>query len=147
MKTFKAKHNKSFYKDTDAWINAVYRNNKAVIDKELSGGEKGPKSTFKQIINEYIAEGKSPTKAMSTLARSTIFTPEAERIKNNFWSGLKGDADAYKEFRELSKEKGRYTKFDQSKLKWNKADKAYTYNGVIIISFKNSPLGISVRHI
>ena len=36
MRTFKAKKNKGAYKSTDHWIEAVYRNNKTVIDKELS---------------------------------------------------------------------------------------------------------------
>lgn len=147
MNNFKAKKAKNKYKSTDAWLNAVYRNNKAVIDKELSGTKVGPKGTFKKIVREYMETGLSPTKAVSALARSTTFTPKTERMRNNLWSGLKGDKAAYKEFRELTKEKGKYTKFDRDQLVYDKSQKLYIYGGVITISFKNSPFGIEVAHV
>lgn len=146
MKTFKAKHNKGYYKSTDAWIDAVYRNNKTVIDLKLSKAGK-PKAVFKQIINEYMEEGLTPTKAMSTLAKSTIFTPEVERLHNNMMSGLKGDRAAYKTFRELTKEHGRYAKFDPEKIKWHKDEGVYVYDGSVVISFQNSPFGVNVRRV
>lgn len=147
MKTFKAKKAKNKYKNTDAWLNAIYRNNKDVIDKELGGTKLGAKRTFKKIVQEYMAEGLTPTKAVNALARSTTFTPKAERMLNNVWSGLKGDKAAYKEFRELTKEKGKYTKFDRDKMVWDKSQSLYVYAGVITISFKNSPYGIEVAHV
>lgn len=146
MKTFKAKHKKSFYKDTDKWIDAIYRNNKATIDAELAFAGT-PKKVFKQMVKENIAEGMSPTKAVSTIARSTLFTPEVERLRNNMRSGLKADKGAYKKFRELTKERGKYTKFDPNKLHWDSTDKVYIYSGQIIISFQNSPYGVDVWHI
>lgn len=148
MKDFKAKHNKSYYKNTNAWIDAVYRNNKEVIDKELSSfGLKSPKSIFKQMVNEYIESGVSATKAVKTIARSTLFTPVEERIRSNFYSGLKGDRDSYKKFREFTKEKGKYSKYDPNKLVWDKDNKVYIYNSSVIISFQNSPYGVSVRSV
>jgi len=144
MKTFKAKHNKGYYKNTDAWIDAVYRNNKTVIDANLTLAGKSPKATFKQIIKEYINEGVKPTQAMKTLARSTVFTSRQERLKANLWSGLKGDKAAYKEFRELTKEKGKYTAFDPDKLVWDRTNNVYTYNNLLKIGFQNSPYGIEV---
>ena len=143
MRTFKAKQPKSKYKSTETWIEAVYRNNKVVIDAELAKYG-APKKVFKQIIKEHIEEGLSPTKAMQTLARSTIFTPEKERLQSNMWAGLKGDKDAYKLFRELTKEKGKYTKFDPNKLVWDKTDHVYKY-GNVVVSFQNSPFGVMVR--
>lgn len=145
MKTFKAKHKKGFYKSKDAWLDAVYRSNKETIDKELGFDGKSGKKIFKQMVNEYISEGMSPTKAVKTIARSTIFTTTKERLINNFYEGLKGDKEAYKAFRELTKEKGRYTKFDTEKLVWNAEDRTYIYNSMVIISFQNSPYGVSVR--
>ena len=146
MKTFKAKHNKGFYKTTESWIDAVYRNNKEVINKELSWAG-SPKKIFKQMVNEYITEGASPTKAMSTLAKSTIFTPASERFKNNALSALKSDKSAYKQFRELTKLHGRYTAFDETKLKWDKSEGVYTYDDSIVISFNNSPYGVEVKRV
>lgn len=146
MKTFKAKHNKGFYKNTNTWIEAVYRNNKEIIDEKLASTG-SPKATFKQMVKEYISEGMTPTKAVKTIARSTLFTSEVERIRNNFYQGLTGDQGAYKAFRELTKEKGRYTKFDQEKLKWNKLEHYYVYANTVIISFQNSPFGVNVRRV
>lgn len=142
MKTFKAKKAKNKYKSTDKWLDAVYRNNKSTIDKELAFAGK-PKSVFKKMVQEYMDEGMSPTKAVSTIARSTLFTSEKERLQNNFYEGLKGDKAAYKTFRELTKDKGKYSKFDIEKLNWDKADKVYKYDNVVI-SFQNSPYGILV---
>lgn len=144
MRTFKAKKNKGAYKSTDHWIEAVYRNNKTVIDKELSFAGT-PKKVFKQMVKENIAEGMSPTKAVSTIARSTLFTSETERLRNNMLSGLRGDKDAFKAFRELTKERGKYAKFDPKKLHWDATDKVYIYGGNIVISFQNSPYGVTVR--
>lgn len=146
MTTFKAKKKKSAYKSTDHWIDAVYRNNKALIDKELAFAG-NPKKVFKQMVKENIAEGMSPTKAVSTIARSTLFTSEAERLRNNMLSGLRADRGAFRSFRELTKEKGKYAKFDPSKLHWDSTDKVYVYGGNIVISFQNSPYGVIVRHI
>lgn len=146
MKTFKAKKNKGAYKNTDRWIDAVYRNNKAVIDKELSFAG-NPKRVFKQMVKENIAEGLTPTKAVSTIARSTLFTNEKERLRENMLSGLRSDKGAFRAFRELTKERGRYAKFDPAKLHWDATDKVYLYGGNVIISFQNSPYGVIVRHV
>ena len=97
------------------------------------------------MIKEYMSEGLSPTKAVSTIARSTIFTSTKERLIDNFYKGLKSDLEAYKTFKELIKEKGKYTKFDTEKLSWNPQDKTYIYGDSVIISFQNSPYGVNVR--
>ena len=146
MRTFKAKKNKGAYKSTDHWIDAVYRNNKTVINSELSFAG-NPKKVFKQMVKENIAEGMSPTKAVSTIARSTLFTPETERLRNNMLSGLRSDKGVFRAFRELTKEHGRYTKFDPNKLHWDSTDKVYVYGGSLIISFQNSPYGVDIRRV
>ena len=144
MKTFKAKHNKGWYKSTEKWLDAVYRNNESVIRKELGFTGK-PKAVFKQMVHEYMEEGMSPTKAVNTIARSTIFTSESERLRNNAYQGLKSDKAMYQRFRELTKERGKYARFDESKLKWDKKEGYYVYNNSVIISFQNSPFGVLVR--
>lgn len=146
MKTLKAKKSKKAYKNTESWLDAVYRNNKDVINRELSFAG-NPKKVFKQMVRENMAEGMSPTKAVSTVARSTLFTSEEERLRENMLSGLRGDREAFRAFRELTKEHGRYTKFDPSKLSWDATDKVYVYNQNIVISFQNSPYGVNVRRV
>lgn len=163
MRDFKALRPMGSYKDTNAWIDAVYRNNKTIIDQELTFNEEKkeklikrgininlaskPQTIFKQMAKEYIKEGISPTKAIKTIARSTIFTPVSERLNRNAMAGLRKDKNAYKLFRELSKESGKYAAIDKSKLRWDASSETYVYDDKIIINYRNSPLGIEVSKI
>jgi hypothetical protein len=146
MKNFnKANKPRSAYKDTNAWLNSVYKNNKEIIDEKLSGRNVSPKTLFKRLVKEQIEQDKNtPTQALKTIARSRLFTEAKEMFREHAWSGLAEDPKAYKRFRELTKEKGRYTKFDPNKLVWNKRDGVYVYNDEIVISFQNSPKGTFV---
>ena len=96
----RAKKAKYKYKNTDAWLNAVYRNNKTLIDEKLPAGPgQSSKATFKQWVNAYRAEGNSPVKALRTLSKSEIFTDRATRLKENFLKSLKQDKEAWQTFR------------------------------------------------
>lgn len=141
MKDFKAKYRRNHYKSNGTYIRAVYQNNKIVIDKEL-GDIGNPYKVFKQQIVEYMQQGKSLEEGIQTIARSTIFTTEKERLHENFWSGLKAFKEEYKQFKELTKEKGRYTKLDDSKLVWDRNARGYVYDNKILITYENSPFGI-----
>lgn len=143
----KAKKGKSKYKNTDTWLDAVYRNNKEFIDEKLknvSVPKLSKRTIFKDIVKEYSDQGLSPLKALKTASNSEIFTSKMERLHNNAFSALKADKDAYKTFRELTKEHGRFTKMDETKLKWENG--VYIYEN-IMISFQNSPYGIRVGRI
>lgn len=146
QKLLKAKHPRSFYKSTDAWLDAVWRNNEERIRAAYEGIAK-PKASFKSSMKTYIEQGLSPHEAMSTLVKSTIFTPARERFIDNARKGLRGDKAAYKAFRDMTREKGRFTKFDPSLMRWDKKEKVYVYNNQVIISFKNSPERVEVRAI
>lgn len=146
----RAKQNKSKYKDTNSWLNAVYRNNKEYIDNKLSNtwgvksGKYTPKSTFKQLVKEYMQDGLSPKKALDTLSKTTIFVEVGERLRSNAYQGIVSDKEAFKQFRELTKEKGKYTKIDMSLFEYDKKDKTYIYNKTIGIRFDNSPFEIKI---
>lgn len=146
QKLLKAKRPRSFYKSTDAWLDAVWRNNEERIRAAYEGIKK-PKASFKSSMKQYMKQGLSPAEAMSTLVKSTIFTPARERFIDNASKGLRGDKAAYKAFRDLTREKGRFTKFDPSLMRWDKKEKIYIYNNQVIISFKNSPERVEVRPI
>ena len=167
MKDFKAKHPYSYYKSPDHYYEAVWRNNKDYITEALDYGQRGsPKQHFIKMVKEYVEDdGLSPTKAMKAVARSTVFTSEVERIKTNAFGGLKSYQMEYKDFRELTKVRGRYTKIDPERLKWKYDESTREYAArrgrgtrreghyeyttedgrTIIISFSNSPYGVSVR--
>lgn len=154
MKTLAAKKKKGAYKNTDAWLEAIYRNNKATIESALQGTKIGAKKTFKNIFKELVKEGVTPVKAINTIARSTLFTSREERLKQNFYTGLKADEHgAYKRFRELTKNvQGKYTKFDPNKLRYDSHSKGYIYeaeNGrqVGIFYPADSKTGIIVRYV
>ena len=143
----RARKGKSRYKNTDKWLDAVYRNNKTLIDeklKDVSVPKLSKRTIFKDIVKEYTEQGLSPVKALNKASNSEIFTSKTERLHSNAFSALKADKDAYKTFRELTKEHGRFTKMDETKLKWENG--VYIY-GNIMISFQNSPYGISVGRI
>lgn len=147
MKNFKIPKAPGKYPNTNAFLNAVYKANKSVIDTAFDNEAGGPKKTFKNTVKEYLTDKKHPLNvkdALKTIARSTRFTSEVERFKENAWQGIVSDKFVYKRFRELTKEKGRYTKFDPDKLVWSKADKGYIYNDKFLIKFGGYPNDVKI---
>ena len=143
----KALKNKSKYKNTSTWLDAVYRNNKELIDSKLeTTGNTSKKQVFKKLVNEYMSEGFSPTQAVKKLEKSTVFTDVKDRLKQNAYTAIKSDKEAYKEFRELTKNKGRYSKVELDKFQYDKDTGNYIY-GNIMISFSNSPYTINFNTI
>ena len=139
----KALKNKSKYKNTSTWLDAVYRNNKELIDSKVeTTGNTSKRQVFKKLVNEYIEEGYSPTQAVKKLEKSTIFTDVKDRLKQNAYTAIKNDKEAYKEFRELTKNKGRYSKVELDKFQYDKDTGNYIYEN-IAISFSNSPYTIN----
>ena len=139
----KALKNKGKYKNTNTWLDAVYRNNKELIDSKLeTTGNTSKKQVFKKLVNEYMSEGYSPTQAVKKLEKSTVFTDVKDRLKQNAYTAIKNDKEAYKEFRELTKNKGRYSKVELDKFQYDKDTGNYVY-GNIVISFSNSPYTIN----
>ena len=144
MKTFEdAPHPRRYYKNDDAYIDAIYRKNKEIIDRKLSDvGTGRPKALFKTLVKEYIEEGKTPRQSASIVGRSELFVPRAERLGSNAFSALRKDPTSWKAFSSLRSkrdERGRFTKIDTTKLTWDKKQKVYVYNNEVVISFKNSP--------
>lgn len=138
----RAKKAKYKYKNTDAWLNAVYRNNKALIDEKLPAGPgQSSKATFKQWVNAYRAEGKSPVKALRTLSKSEIFTDRATRLKENFLKSLKQDKEAWQTFRRAV---GWNKKITIDKLTYDYSEHSYKYEDTDVVVYRNpSPKGLS----
>lgn len=139
----RAKKSKSKYKNTDRWIDAVYRANKEFIDERLenlTNPKQSKKTVFKNLVNEYIEEGLAPVKALNTLSKTTIFTDVKDRLHSNVLTALKNE-NLDKEFRKLA---GWRNKFDPNKLVWNKDEKFYVYDNKVTINFKNSPYSIEL---
>ena len=162
MQTFKALKPKSKYKNELAWLKAVYRNNKAIIDAKMSEvNTKEPTSNYMKFKSEVLAykpyvKNKDIELASTALARSERFTEESERLKTNAINAIRTDIDKsnWKLFRELTKDKnGRYTKVDIENLEYQ-GNNTYFYknysnmvNGepdIIVIAFENSPETIEI---
>lgn len=137
----KALKNKGKYKSTTAWLDAVYRNNREFIDSKLvvTNPRASKKTVFKQLVQEYMDEGMSPTKALNTLSKTTVFTSEAERFRSNVLKAIKEEKETYKQFRKMV---GWKVKIDDSKFVYDKEQHIYIYDGRITVDFRNSPYEI-----
>ena len=152
MRKLEAKKDKGRYKSTSHWLDAVYRNNKELIDNKLKDVKTTNKRrVFKNLVleqsgirfkgsltnkelNFQLNKVKNPTKALKKLSRSDVFSSYKERAQENAYKALK-EYKAINKIRQLSGEKG---KFDPSKLEWNRKENAYRY-GDVFVSFVLSP--------
>jgi hypothetical protein len=149
---------KSKYKDLNRYLDAVYRANKELIDEKILNEEElelasnrdilakqNKKTLFKTYIKEYMDEGYTVDQALKKASYSRVFTEYVELAQENTLEGLKEYKEAYKQFRELTKVNGRYTKIDINKFSYI-GNNEYSY-GDIIVSFKNSPKRVVVRKV
>ena len=146
----KAKKPRNRYKSANSWLDAVYRNNKSFIDDKLPDTETktSKKTLFKRIIKDYVEEDNLTYKrAVNVASRSTTFTEVKERMVSNAYKALKKDEAAYREFREATKEKGRYTKINFEEFVWDKDSKSYVYGKKLRVYFRNSPKDVVVEEI
>lgn len=141
----RAKHGRKHYKTNDSYLNAVYRNNKAIIDDKLADiGVEGisPLKQFKNNVYEtqrnLKRKGKTSTitRAMNVFTESRDFTPVEEHFSENAVRGLR----RFKAIEKLYTLTGKA--FDASKLKYV-GDKAYSYRGYVIM-FDDSPVSINI---
>lgn len=139
----RAKRKKSSYKNDNTWLRAVYRNNKTEIDEKLKFiGEKNKFKIFKQLVeDEKKIKGLSTYQAVNRLSRTEVFKTKSERFNENAWKGLRGNKEAFKQFRQSI---GWKNKIDESKLVYNYNEKAYIYDNKVKIMFQQSPPKIEI---
>lgn len=150
---FRAKKAFNKYKDANAWLDAVYRNNKKKIDAAYAviPSPLSKKTLFKNNVREYVKRGtaQSIPEALSKLERTTIFMSKSQIMYRNAIEGMKRKfPKQYKLFRELTKDwNGRYTTIDPNKLSWDKYSKVYIYDAPrrkIALNYKLSPERLDV---
>ena len=146
----KSSRKRSSYKSTEHWLDAVYRKNRSEIDKALDG-VKNKKASFKQLVKGYMEEGLSPERSLKALERSTIFTPEVTRFRNNLVEAMKTHG-RYQEFRNMTRGfKGRFEKINLNNFRYDAKNNVYTYTtvlgDVIVIRFDNSPEDIILEYL
>jgi hypothetical protein len=146
----KSSRKRSSYKSTEHWLDAVYRKNRSEIDKALEG-VKNKRASFKQLVKGYMEEGLSPERSLKALERSTIFTPEVTRFRNNLVEAMKTHG-RYQEFRNMTRGfKGRFEKINLNNFRYDAKNNVYTYTtvlgDVIVIRFDNSPEDIILEYL
>lgn len=157
MRKLEAKRDKVRYKSTSHWLDAVYRNNKELIDNKLKdvkttnkrrvfknlvleqSGTRFKGSLTNKELNFELNKIKNPTKALKKLSRSDIFSSYKERAQENVYKFLK-EEKSIKTIKDLI---GKREKFDPGKLEWNYKDKVYEYKEVYI-DISNSPKGVKI---
>lgn len=153
---FKVLKYKKAYKNLDKYLDSIYRANKDLINDNIITDEElklasnkdilkrqSKKKLFKEAVKEYMDEGYRVDEALKKLSNSRVFTEYVETAQENTLDALREYKDAWRRFRELTKEKGRYTKIDPNRLVYI-GNNEYSY-GDVIISFRNSPKEVIVR--
>ncbi len=154
----KASKTRSKYATNDAFLNAVYRKNKAYIDSHIDPElltKHSPKSVFKFLIKDQMQytnpkTGKKYTaiQAIKRVSNSKEMNPtftSSDIYHSNFENLLRKDKNVFKQFRNLTRDKGKYTAYDYRKLAFNGYYKingtnsaVYKYDDFYIIE-KKSP--------
>lgn len=133
------------YPSEESYLGAIYETNRIKIAEAIPGLSKEQFVANVQANKEYA--GVSVSKALDILGRSVSFTPEAERFGDNVMKAMK-HYGVYQKFREFTKdEKGRYTRYDPTKMKYNRSDNSYVYDKKVKIYFDESPKSIVLQKI
>lgn len=151
------------------WLNEAYESNKEMIDKVYANisSVKTGKGTTKEAFITEVGErvyGKDFTEmnvdfgkisredflrvrgAFDEISRGGDFTPTQVRTIRNI-SGMKSNLgkNALYDLQNLTRTKGRFSKFEYNKMKWNKEEGVWIYDSRIIIDFRNSPVEVVLR--
>lgn len=134
------------------YAKSIYKANQGFFQgREFTGRAEGTPRTFKAFYDEFRARkeafGLSDSESVLNSVRSRYMSG-AEVWRQNAIKGLK-EAGKWKEFREMTKKGGRYQRFDISKLEYNQASDAFSYDGVVNFRFgrssdKGSPLQLTM---
>lgn len=127
----------------DQYLKSVYyRNRKAII--EVFGRTKTLQKFKNAVEARKVMFGLDTKEALKKLSNTEAFTPKTDRFFDNLESGLK-EYNKLKEFKNyIRDEKGRFSKYDRDKLKWDKELKMYVYDDKVYIDVKNSPKEIDI---
>lgn len=102
---------KKFYKNENAWLNAVYRKNKELIDFSYpSTNGESSKIIFKKQVKQYKSKGYKAYKAVQMTTKTSAFmsknSPESYKLfTQNFYKGLISDRRGKAAFLKMTGEK------------------------------------------
>ena len=158
----RARKRRTKYKSLNSWIDAVYRKNKAYIDKNINEKwlevHRDSKAAFKALVKEKLAEVNPKTGKNYTPSEAVLKVENSKDLHrdwtsrdvtaNNFRQVFKKDKELSKKFKDLTRENGRYTSFDPKKFDWegwysqnNKTKAVYKYGDIYIIESQSPDKG------
>lgn len=119
---------------------AVYYNNPIIAQKGYDA------ETFANQAAAYATTFEADAeKAVQLISNTTTFTPYAERAADNFIKAAK-QFGTWKYIYSLKRdEKGHYAGFDREALHWDEDRDGYVYLGKYLITFENSPQGMTIQ--
>lgn len=125
------------FKTQDQYLDYIFEQNRSKLTEVFGINAR---ERFKGSVQSYkIAYDTNITGALKKLENTKAFTPEVERLQSNMWQSLK-NYKAVSTFQQLTRDKGgKFTKFDTSKLVWDRENQLYVYDNKVSISFNNSP--------
>lgn len=142
--TIKAKKPRKAYKSDEAYLRAVYRNNKQWLDKVATYKPKVKMETsFVNSAMDYVKQGYTARQAANKLASSAAFAGKSYRGKVNIYNVIMNDKKLYAKFKEESSLRKK-ADFDIDKLQWRYDLDAYVYEDVII-DVSQSPYRVTIR--
>lgn len=147
MKTLislKAAKPRKAYKSDEAYLKAVYRKNKAWIDKMATYKPRVTmERSFVNSAMDYVRQGKTAKQAANILASSASFAGKNYRGKINIYNVIMNDKKLYKKFK---KETGlkKKSEFDFDILQWRYSDGGYYLYDDVIINVSQSPYRITI---
>ena len=141
---------KKFYKNENAWLNAVYRKNKELIDFSYPAiGGKSSKQMFKNTVKAYKSKGKTTYQAVQLTTHTSAFTsgnPETsvKLFQENIYKGIFSSTTSRNKFLKLLKKEGFNEKdITPQNFRYHKKDKVYTYGNIMIETTYNNHLIIT----
>ena len=130
------------FKTEEAFLKDVFARNREVISSVL--GDEAESKFIEQVQSLKELRDVNVRQAIKIVSRYEAFTPKSDIMKENAIQGLKS-WDLYRDFRNLTRdEKGRFTKVDYSKLKWDRESNRYVYDNKVAIVYNDSPKGVSL---
>lgn len=133
----KLKLPRGFFRSEKTYFDAFYKINKEILDENVFGEYGANISARETIKRKAEEEGVTWNEAIKSWGRSEQFIDVKTRLVNNAYEKIKSDRNTYLEFREITKEHGKFTKINLNDFVYV-GENTYMYHGVMV-SFKNSP--------
>lgn len=139
---FKITAPRKAFKSEEAYLANIYDTNPSISAAGVTKNQfilqsKSYKAVYETSINS----------AVKKYSESTVFTPYTERATNNIISALKSFGQLKPLTTMIRDERGHFTQFDKTQLRWDRDLGGYVYMGKVFIDVTNSPENITLSRL